>query len=771
MPKENIESALDKVFRRLASVQILSPNCILEEVNADLAQPTARSIRTAVRLLSEYRKKQHLGRLRAALLVGAVLFGKSFLIKAERAGSLLSDDMPPKSFDDFLKNLCKEVENSINADWRFLGDRLKTYLLYHRLTQDLTADSSTRKRLRQQPRKAIAQVIRLTQLAFLRRHFGVEIGKSLELYLDTFGAPETLAGIASLLFALANEQHALDSYDFAYPMAEPLTQDIRDFMEYGKARYHQLEVAKYISLFGYTLSIPDHTTRPIYELRPPTAEFEYALRLGFIRSEIGQSKIPLDISRHGSAPRISLLAFAEALSTKQRDKLYEIKEEIPEARRFRLMIPVSSALFKQVAEEEFYEDFFYYAELSRDFMTPVIPDGETEIMLTEQLNLTNFYRMWRQMQFISLLDIFGLKQFAKEDRTILFNSLLRVIEEKELIDLLCRVGVKESEAREFLDLVAADVYNLRYFDIQYRPLLRIAPWTDPNSGAVTKSEIVYISGLVYLSNVLRNIQFSNQIRLKSSAGMFVENVVAAFQSKFHKVAANRPVGLGAMKTDIDVVLLESNKLFIFECKYSLPPTDPHEMRDLWEEIEQGVTQLDRAKHILSDPKRRQSYLASWFPGTVAAETETVEIVPCILCSHRIFSGMKHNGIPIRDFSILALMLSEGIVGFGGMNESGESFMYEHRIVSETGFNARDLTDFLSDDSSYFKMFASSARRFWQLDRLGDITLARDTYMHDFDSDTWLANMESLGFKRLPNKREQVEFPLSVEQLLTNLDQK
>jgi hypothetical protein len=341
--------------------------------------------------------------------------------------------------------------------------------------------------------------------------------------------------------------------------------------------------------------------------------------------------------------------------------------------------------------------------------------------------------------------------------------------ETEVLDLLSLAGVTKEQARDFLNLVAADVHHLGYFDIQYRPFVRIATRTEPKLGIITKPEIIHVSGLVYLSNVLRNVQFSNRIRLKSSAVVFVEGVGEAFKGRFARVTINRPISLERIKTDVDVAILEANKLYILECKYSLPPTDPHEMRDLWEEIEQGVLQLERAKQILIDPTKRQSYLTNWFPGTSSRDTSDVEVVPCVLTSHRIFSGMHHKGIPIRDFSALALMLDDGIVGFGGMDENGHSFMYQHRIVNEKGFCAEDLDDFLSNDSRYFRIYSASSRPFWKLERFGNVTLARDTYMHDFDLDEWLANMEKLGYERLPDKREKVTFPMSVEELLSAAD--
>jgi hypothetical protein len=39
-------------------------------------------------------------------------------------------------------------------------------------------------------------------------------------------------------------------------------------------------------------------------------------------------------------------------------------------------------------------------------------------------------------------------------------------------------------------------------------------------------------------------------------------------------------------------------------------------------------------------------------------------MPCVLCSHRIFAGMEHHGIPIRDCASLARLTESGIIAIG-----------------------------------------------------------------------------------------------------------
>jgi hypothetical protein len=82
------------------------------------------------------------------------------------------------------------------------------------------------------------------------------------------------------------------------------------------------------------------------------------------------------------------------------------------------------------------------------------------------------------------------------------------------------MGVTEEQAREFIRLVSADVHRLGYLDLQYRPFLRIAVTRIAKKGIVTPPEVVYVPALLCVSNILRNVQSANKLRLKANANAF-----------------------------------------------------------------------------------------------------------------------------------------------------------------------------------------------------------------------------------------------------------
>src|SRR5439155_7248406 len=113
------------------------------------------------------------------------------------------------------------------------------------------------------------------------------------------------------------------------------------------------------------------------------------------------------------------------------------------------------------------------------------------------------------------------------------------------------------QIRLFLKLVAADVRNFGYFDIQYRPFIRIQPATAVVGGkkVTTRAEMVFASGLVCSANILPNLQRTNGIRIASTAVAFVRVVYETLKKVFPRVRTNAPVKFRKQATDIDVVVL------------------------------------------------------------------------------------------------------------------------------------------------------------------------------------------------------------------------
>ena len=751
---------------RLARQEPLTPNYIVKQMeeNGFLTRSPASALKVILESARNHRNQNQLGRLRAVLLTGTTILGISFIKKAERQGLLLTDGMPVSSFGRFLDDFSAEIKPADNPNWAHLSRRLDSYRAYWRLTRATSsAEESVMAILRSKPRFIIKRVLAFTHLCFLRHYLQFETPPELTKILDELGTPEQVSSIASLLVAAANDYAPLDAFELGLPSIDLLSSDLHDLMRNGKLLLERFEIAKHISLFSYSLELTTSHSRPVFYMRPPYPEFEYGLQLGFIRFQFGRGSVASDGDER-DLPKVSLRSFAEVFANKLPAHFCEIRDQGTDFRRIRLHLPLGPQPYKAIAETWFVEDAAEQEQLGQEFLLPIHRESEPEPRLTEHLDLKTFLRVWRHWQFIGLIDVSVTRRFVGQDSTIVFNSLTRVLPERALIEMTMSTGVGEQEALEFVRLVTADVKTHRYFDLQYRPFLRMAKVNLPKQEKESPSEILYLPALVYFSNAMRNVQSANQLRLKANPAIFVDIVARMLKERFPRVATNRRVSAGGDATDIDVIVLENRTLYLLECKHAIPPTGPHETREIWEQIEKGARQLQNALRVLSDPVRLQSYIAGWFPGTNANETKNLIMRPCVLCSHRIFSGISHNQIPIRDFASLSKVVSDGIVGMSALHPDGNIVRHRFRIISQQGFTAADFDDYLSDNSKYFTLIEPFMHQVSRFERLGNITVARDTYVLDVELQDWIEHAESLGVTRLPEEREKPSAPLSVEEL-------
>ncbi|HEX6903308.1 MAG TPA: nuclease-related domain-containing protein [Thermoanaerobaculia bacterium] len=729
-----------------------------------------RTVKSILRLARDFRSKGNYGRLRCALLAGITYKGQEFLTAFERTGALLSDGQPPKKFGTFLNDLQKAIAKAREPEWHILEQRLKTYQAYHQLTLSVADDGQTAMRLlKTRPRHIIKQVLALANIAFLRAYFAYHVPDDVATVLDEMGEPEDAAQIASLLVSLANKIKPLDSWDLGRPSIGDLNdQNLITLVRCGRALVARHRIAKEVSLFGYDLQHRMAASGDLYIVTPPSSAFEYGMSLGYIRMRIGTGpSVATDKKR---SKLIDLMTAAENIFNSNHERIAEIRGANMESRRIRVTLPISSDLYKVLAEIELYDDALRDDHLAQNFLLPLrTPSGEP-VVLTQTMTVEEFLRIWRLMQFLSLMDIAALRHYQKIEPTATRNSVVRVIKADDLIEMIAALDVDPERAREFLCLVAANVNSLGYYDLQYRPFLQIAAVDMPEENFRSPMEFVVVPAVVATANVLRNVQIANKIRLADLPQQFVEVVADLLRQHFTLVTINRRVKTTEGATDIDVVLLHNEDLILFECKHSVFPSDPHEVRDAWEDIEKGIRQLQFAASVLADPNRCRAYLAGWFPNRQRPHPTSVRVVPCAISSHRVFSGIHHNGVAIRDYASLSHLATEGIAFMGPVEEDGSTLLRRFRITEAAGFSAADLLNYLSPESRYFKVFAGFMRPVSRLFRVGSLTIAHETYVWHLCVDEWIKYMEATGFHRLPDVAGTMEVPLSLEQVPGDLKQ-
>lgn len=380
---------------------------------------------------ARYKRIRHWGKFRRALMLGTVVLGRPLVVDFEQAGLLLTGDASHQEFSTCLRDLARQIANSGEGDLPHLADRVRTYRAYDELSASVEERGRVARRLlAERPFPFGRTLIAFTNLYFLREQFLFEVGKEFEDLFSEHGTPERLAEAASTVIALANEQRPLESHDFTFPLSGiDVSDDFISLLRYGAALNAVRETGKLISILNYQLTRERATGPRVYRLQAPHQELEYALRLGFVRGEIGRTASRLNVSRRASG-LVSMISGAEDLLD-HLPQLIELKDPETPYRRLRLHAPLFPKLYETLSQVRFYEDALHDERLGQELELPMRIPGAGGWELVPGVDLETFRKAWRTLDFLSLLDVIAVRRH-QSDPLVVYNSLMRVQRKRTL---------------------------------------------------------------------------------------------------------------------------------------------------------------------------------------------------------------------------------------------------------------------------------------------------------------------------------------------------
>jgi hypothetical protein len=752
-------------------IERLSPQGLLDQTSILNALDGLHLLRNRARLVGDLRKLAiqfgkagKYGRLRAVLLVACAAGQESFR-EVESTGVLLAPREATKKFGQFLERLRQDCHRE--PRWSFLLDRLTTYSTYLRL---VTATEPAIQLIREESRRAIRfwtkRLLALVELSFLDAYFDCVLDGKLSANLARFDSPESCASAVSTVIAIANSVRELDTADLGFPAIGNLEEPILgDLLAAGHLLDMMNDFARWISAFGYSLEFQKSASRPVFVLSPPSPEFECSVQLGYIRGVLGRN----DSAGRATSPPLSLRALAEYFAEEMASTAASIVDPDSGFRRVRTEMPLIPGLCKALAEGTFQDEVAESRGLSQEFLVPIQLEGVPPLQLTANLSYDDFLILYRIMRFFNLLDVSLRRPYLNRDSMAFANSLVRIARDGDLRELLALSGVAEAAIGDFLNVAAFETSDLGHYDLQYGLLLHIKP-VKLRGIPHPAREYVQLPAVTIASNATRNVQMKTGIRLHRDGRAFVTVVSEMLRQHFPEIVTERRLRLGELRTEVDIALLSDSTLYLIECKHSLTATGPHEMRDLWRDIAKGISQVNRARQILEDQERRRTYLRAWFPKIDPATIGSIHVVGSVLSSHRLFSGLRIDGILVRDFASLSRCIEEGTVGIGHENEDGKLEVTRYRLRKGETLSSRDLANYFSEASILHRMFGSSMKRQHVWQHFDGLTLARDTYAYDFDTEKWQEAMEAMGCTRLPDLLLELPKEKTYRQLIAEMSE-
>lgn len=470
----------------------------------------------------------------------------------------------------------------------------------------------------------------------------------------------------------------------------------------------------WIESFNYSCKVEGNNIFLI----PPSPEFGKAYRLG---------NILLDMNRESShlLPKrsASIYKYAKSMNEQTDNQILHWDQKWG---RYVMAIPehVYFQMFEKdcLMHEGFFQEEIHYL-MEADDLLLIKFDKLKEFEVVPGLSFYDLLIIKRVFTFISLAYFDLLKDKIPYHY---YNSNIPFLHSKT-IKLMLMFAVGEEKVELFLDTFTFQSGSEFTFDMQYTPLL-------------LGTEHYLVPYNVFInSNTFRNILFPLNSRLFTNAfDPIADRLEKAFIKKGFEVQKGLAYKFNQKESDIDLIAIKDNCIFIFECKNSVLPVNGFEFRSVYEQIEKAANkQLPLAVSALKDPAFRLKY------DVKVNENQPVAVLGCVATTNRLMSGYNLNGFPIRNVKSLKNFISNGQTAFTGIKGDGPSVYSMWKGVELT---CEDLINYLTSDTGHYKYMFDSMIEYDQKYSLGEFIVNFKTY--PYDEDLLLENFKKMKYRRV-----------------------
>jgi len=336
-------------------------------------------------------------------------------------------------------------------------------------------------------------------------------------------------------------------------------------------------------------------------------------------------------------------------------------------------------------------------------------------------------------EHVSLLDISRVQRLAwivaayvstelqrhVEDAELFFNSVTPVFRDEALDELLGVPLEREESVKEFKELFgwpargAGKGTQSGFFDIQYRPMIRATD--DPSKPLPAGSDEWSVPFYVLAgSELVRAALLLTQKRPFDDSRREILGSEIALEIQALGQTAKAGVKLPAAddRLEIDLVAVVDDALLVLECKASLLPCSPFELRRSYDHCARAAGQLSRLLETLSSEDGRRSVCKQ-----IGVKPDAVKrILTGIVIDNGLFAGLRVGGHPVLSHRHFMTFLRGK-----PMTILGEDVP----LRAEGRVTRADLERFLGGDT-YGRFFRAMVPVRKEL-RLGRSQLLRETY--------------------------------------------
>jgi len=425
-------------------------------------------------------------------------------------------------------------------------------------------------------------------------------------------------------------------------------------------------------------------------LHPPFTAFEKAIRIGYIKREIQTINDLISFSKDDSNDNLkktpSIIEVSELLNKEKDLSFFEYTED-NNYPRYRLKIP--QEVLNNLINKYFSQDFLFQEEII--YLMQIVKeqlidyDDFTKFELRPGFTLFDFIKINRVFNF--LFNYFS-ENIYKQEKILtdnLLHSLIPIIPEVKFYEIFKGL-MSDDKIDTYFDLMSwePNVDTKLFFDIQYTPILFL------------NGHFLIPFSIITHSNSIRNLyaaEYKRGVNKQIFKNGKKDSLVLKLEEIFNNNNVENYSEVKYPNTDIDLISIIGDTLFIFECKHSLHPTSVFDLRTTYDYIRKAEKQLSNLHKDYEENR-----LLKHVENSLNIDLSKINNVKfSIITSNRIFVGNAFK-YPIRYIYEVGNFISKGLL----KTEFGNFSLWKNETISKT-----DIVNFFDISNSFFDMLYNS----------------------------------------------------------------
>jgi hypothetical protein len=374
-------------------------------------------------------------------------------------------------------------------------------------------------------------------------------------------------------------------------------------------------------------------------IKPPFENFEKAIRLGYVRTEI--QKI------NDNAEPINAISMEDLVNEFNNQDSFDFFKLIDthNYQRYRIEIPepVFDMLIEKFIKPDtlFKDEVIYLSSIFKEQLLNI--ESLNNRIIKDDLTLGEFMKIRRIFVIFYLFFSTAIFKNEKKESKLVLRSLIPTFPEETFYYFIERL-LPQSKIDSFLDIVCWEPELDSIFDLQYHPIQFI------------DNKFLVALSIFANSNTIRNLYASeykiNNTQLLSNGEIdpLVDKLHSSLQEASLQSFSQTPIQF----SDIDEFAIFEDVLFVFECKHSLHPVSLFDLRTTYDYIKKAESQLD----LIIKDFNNGNLIKKLEDKHNIKLNDIKKIQGAIILSNRLFNGNIFK-YPVRGINEIDNMLNRG----------------------------------------------------------------------------------------------------------------